>query len=224
MDKQAREARQMAKKLPLKQKIQHFWYYHKWYVIVGIAILLMLSYTIYQFVNTEHYDLDITCFTEQPLSDTTIAEMEAYFSQFVEDINGDGVANVKIYSTTMSTDANNENAMALQQKFIVEISAGTGMAYLFDEAYYQVLQGDAYIGVAESAVRLTDDPALVEQFGLQQETAPLYLITKAVYNNEADDEERVAMHENAVRIQNALAESLPILEQRKLEETDNTQE
>lgn len=218
MDKQAKEARQMAKKLPFKQKIQHFWYYYKWYVIVITAVVLLASLTIYQFLHIKHYDLDITCFTENTISDETLAAMEAYFSQFVEDVNGDGVKDVKIYPTVMRTDAGNVDAAALQQKFIVEVSAGTGMAYLFDESYFQVLQADAYVGVAEAAVRLTDDQALAQQFGLPQNTPPLYWITKTVYQTEADKEERVAMHDNAVRIQKVLEEHLPLLELRKPED------
>lgn len=201
MDRETREARQMAKNLPFKAKMAHIWTYYKWWILGTIAAVLLIGGTIYEVVTRPSYDLEIGYYSEKYVSDETLQAMESYFSQFVEDIDGDGQKTVKIYSVSASMAGESAEAqMAIQTKFMAELSAGSYPVFFFDETFYQMLQQDSYQGTMESFRDMAENPEMRQAFEIEDGTH-VYWATRSLYQSEEDKEEKCAAHDLAVRME-----------------------
>lgn len=204
MDKQAKEAKQMAKNLPLKEKIGYIWLYYKWWIISVIALVLVIGGTVHEMVTRPKYDLEIAYYTEKSVPEETIVKLEEYFAQFVEDFDGDGNKAVRIYLTSMALGGENPEAqMALQMKFTAELSAGTYPVILSDEYFNEVLLQESYVGVGDKERAFTEVEALAEISGAE-EGNNVYWRTRALYENEKKKEERVIQYQNSSKTEKAI--------------------
>ena len=203
MDKQAREAREMAKNLPFKERVKHFWNYYKWHVIVITAVVALVAGSLYECATRETYDLEISYYGNTYVTDEQVAAMEAYFAQFVQDVNGDGKQTVKVYANSMAMMGDNPEAnMAMQSKFMAELAAGASAGYVFDQDYKEVMTGESYDGTMESFYEMTANPALKEAMQLPDE--PLFWAVRSLYEKDQDKAESIAAHDNALRIRQGL--------------------
>ena len=204
MDNQTREARQMAKNLPLKDKIAHIWTYYKWWIIGVTVGVVLIAGTAYEIATRPTYDLEIGYYSDKYVSDETIAAMEAYFAQFVEDMDQDGQQTVKIYAVSASMmGGSGEGQMAIQSKFMAELSSGAYPVFFFDDTFFEMMKQDAYDGTMEFYRDMADIPELKEKFQIQ-DGSHVYWATRELYQNEAKKEEKIAVHEHAVRTEQAI--------------------
>lgn len=200
MDKQAREARDMVKGMSFKQKMKHFWNYYRIHTIVVIVVAALIGGTIHQVVTREKFDLEIYYYGSAAFDDEKLTEFEEYLSQFIEDTDGDGEKKVNIIAvTTGSTEP--QYQMAISQKFMAELSAGTCSAYIFDDSFYEYASGSGE-GIFESKLNLSENPEVSEMLGISD--IPLYWCTRAIYEREAKKEDAVLIHDNAKRIEESL--------------------
>lgn len=205
MDKQAREAREAVKSMSFLERVKHFWYYNKLKVIVIITLIAVVSYTIFQLVTAEKYDLEVAYYGERGFTEEQIESFKQYLSENIEDINGDGKKNVQFTVVTYSQkQAPNEYGMAINQKFLIELSEGTAYAYIVSPDFYGALNSESWEGIADSVLELKDSKAYGEILG---ETEDERWITKSVYEKEQGKEENKLLHNNALLAENALRES-----------------
>lgn len=199
MDKQAREAKEMAKNLPWKDKIAHIWTYYKWWIIGVTAAVFLIGGTIYEVVTRPTYDLEIGYYSDKFVSEETVAAMEEYFAQFVEDIDGNGQQTVKIYAVSASMMGGSaEGQMAIQSKFMAELSAGSYPVFFFDDMFYETMHQDSYDGTMESFRDMAENAEMKEKFQIP-DGSHVYWATRALYQNEAKKEEKAAVHDHAFR-------------------------
>ncbi len=206
MDKQTREARAMVKDMPLKEKIAHIWLYDKWWII-GITIVLLLIFgTVYEVMTRPTYDLEIGFYSEKYFSDETLAAMEEAIAPYVSDTDGDGEKTVKIYNVSLSAmggQNSGEGAMAIQTKFMAELSTGAYPVFFFDDYFYEMMEGESYRDTMDSLRSLRTLPqfdAILSQNG----DAAVYWGTRALYENEKSKEERVAEYERTTKLEQAI--------------------
>lgn len=205
MDKQAREAREAVKSMSFLERVKHFWYYNKLKVNVIITLIAVVSYTIFQLVTAEKYDLEVAYYGERGFTEEQIESFKQYLSENIEDINGDGKKNVQFTVVTYSQkQAPNEYGMAINQKFLIELSEGTAYAYIVSPDFYGALNSESWEGIADSVLELKDSKAYGEILG---ETEDERWITKSVYEKEQGKEENKLLHNNALLAENALRES-----------------
>lgn len=205
MDKQAREAREAVKSMSFLDRLKHFWYYNKLKVIVIITLIAVVSYTIFQLVTAEKYDLEVAYYGERGFTEEQIESFKQYLSENIEDINGDGKKNVQFTVVTYTQQQTiNEYGMAINQKFMMELSAGTAYAYIVSPDFYGALNSESWEGIADSVLELKDSKAYGEILG---ETEDERWITKSVYEKEQGKEENKLLHNNALLAENALRES-----------------
>lgn len=205
MDKQAREAREAVKNMSFLDRLKHFWYYNKLKVIVVITLIAVVSYTIFQLVTAEKYDLEVAYYGERGFTEEQIESFEQYLSENIEDINGDGERNVKFTVVTYSQQQTiNEYGMAINQKFLIELSAGTAYAYIVSPDFYGALNSEIWEEIADSVLELKDSKAYGEILG---ETEDERWITKSVYEKEQGKEENELLHNNALLAEKVLRES-----------------
>lgn len=205
MDKQAREAREAVKSMSFLDRLKHFWYYNKLKVIVIITLIAVVSYTIFQLVTVEKYDLEVAYYGEREFTEEQIESFKQYLGENIEDINGDGKKNVQFTVVTYTQQQTiNEYGMAINQKFMMELSAGTAYAYIVSPDFYGALNSESWEGIADSVLELKDSKAYGEILG---ETEDERWITKSVYEKEQGKEENKLLHNNALLAENALRES-----------------
>ena len=84
-------------------------------------------------------------------------------------------------------------------KLQAELSAGSSMGYIMDEKFYDLVYKN-YGECFDKVITISDYPEVREKLGLKEDTK-LYWMTKALYETEKDDEEKIAAHENAIRIE-----------------------
>ena len=197
MDRQTAEARESAKKLPFGKKISHIWMYYKGWIIAPLIFLLAIGYTVYEIKSRPDYDIEATFFSEVFISEEQIAGLEKYLSQFVEDRNGDGETNIKLFSASVAMMDNEiEGAMAINTKFSTNMAAGSDSVILVDSAFYEIIIQDAYVQAIETPQELTAIPEVQEILKLP-EGEQVYWVTRAVYQDEQDDAEAIFRHDMA---------------------------
>ena len=198
MDKQEREARQMAKELPFREKVSYIWMYYKTWIITSIVVLLVGGTTAYQIATRPTYDLEISYYAQNAITDKTIAALEEHLANYVEDIDGDGVSTVKIYANVASVIGGGPEAMyAIQNKLVMELTAAQYPVYFFDDYYYDMMQTGAYQGCIESLRNVEESDALKTIINPDEGTK-IYWGTRSLYETEKDKPENITLHEKAV--------------------------
>ncbi len=202
MDRQAREARESAKKLPFGKKVSYIWQYYKAWILTPLIIILVIGYTVYEIKSRPDYDLEATFYSESYVSDEQILAMEEYLSQFVEDRNKDGIQNIKLHLASVAMMDNEiEGVMAIHTKFSTDMAAGGDPVLLVDSAFHEVLENDVYAQAIETPRELTAISEIREIFPFP-EGIKVYWVTRAVYHDKMDDAEVVELHETAVLTEN----------------------
>ena len=89
-----------------KQRRQNWWHYHKWYVVLGAAAVLMAGNLVWHTATQVRPDYQIAYVGGVPLPDTETAAWEDRLSTLGTDCNGDGKVIIKInqYVTPQNTD------------------------------------------------------------------------------------------------------------------------
>lgn len=205
MDKQEREARETVKNMSFLDRVKHFWYYDKVKLFVVIAVIAVVAYTIYQWVTAEKYDLEVAYYGEREFTEEQIESFKQYLSENIEDINGDGEKNVQFIAVTYSQQQTpDEYGVAVNQKFVLELSAGTAFAYIVSPEFYEVLNTESGENVADSVLELKDSKVYGEILG---DTEDERWFTKSLYAKEQGKEEKELLHNNALLAEKALRES-----------------
>lgn len=202
MDKQTREAKEMTKQLPKKERLKNFWYYNRTFVLIGIFAALVLAFTLYECTHQAQYDLEVFYITQGPVSTETTTKMQDYFAQFIEDTNADGLKTVLVSSISATDGTDAQMMIAAQTKFMAELSDGEAGAFIVDKNFYELLNEEGYKDAVENTYILSDNADLKAQFGFLDD--PLYYVTKALYDREKDDVDKLLAHDNANRLYEAL--------------------
>ncbi len=202
MDRQAREAKQMTKELPLKERLINFWYYKKWWVISAVAIILVLIITVYEISTTPQYDALVGIYTEGLASDEIVTNIENAFAEYSNDVNEDGSINVSATSAAASRQYASEDATAVETKIMSELNSGTNDIYVVDKAYYDFLMGDIYAECFCVEYDLSSNPEFMEKIGYSGE---LYLLVRDLYPSDEGDINKRASYNNAMAIYYGIA-------------------
>lgn len=202
MDKQAREAKKMAKDLPLKEKISYIWMYYKWWIIGILAVVIAVGGTAHEIITRPKYDVEIAFYTDKPISDETITSMEEYFSQFVDDVDNDGQKSVKIYNSSLSIAGNDASMkMAMQTKFTAELAAKSYPVYLFDETFAEIIKQDSYKDSFDELIDISSYDELKERFGIK-DGEHIYWGARALFQTEENDQKRQTEYAMVKSIEN----------------------
>lgn len=96
---------------PLVSKISNFWYYHKWKVIIGAFILILVVVCIVQFATKEDADASVIIAVPEILEHEQIEAIDRVLTEFLpKDINGDGKKHIDVYSYSVYTEEEMEEA------------------------------------------------------------------------------------------------------------------
>ena len=83
---------------PLIEKLENFWFYHKWKVIIGAFFLIVIGVGVFQMVTKEKYDTQVTVATHTIYYEEHLVAFEnALTSLMADDVNGDGKKNLAVF-------------------------------------------------------------------------------------------------------------------------------
>ncbi len=198
MDAQKREAKELAKHLPLKKKIEHIWLYYKWWIIGAVIVAMLIAHTIYTVVTRLSYDMEMALYTQEYVSETKIAALEEYFSAFVPDVDGDGEKTVAVHAISVGLIGEEEGYAAVRTKISMELLTGAYPVFLVDDEFYEFLQLEGYQGAIESFREMNVLPEVCEILGIP-DGKNLYWGTAIPYNDDAN-----ATHDMAVEVEKQL--------------------
>ncbi len=201
MDKQQRDAAELVKKLPIKEKIKHFWYYYKVHTIVAALLSVVVIWTLADCAMQEKYDLSIAYYSTRHVPEENLAKLETEIEKVICDINKDDSYNalLNFVAADISAGKLDELVQSVYAKIGVEVAANEYKMYILDKAYMDLFSKN-YAEVTESVVQLSSIPDVKELLGLV-DGEELYLVTMPMYDQFKDNEEVVAEHNNAWLVQ-----------------------
>ncbi len=205
MDKQAMEARQMARELPLQERVKHYWEYYKVHTIVAVAVFILMLLTIISSINAPKYDIEVAYYGASPISLEQEIKIEEYLAKIIEDINGDGECKANLLVNTSSLEQQaNEYQMATVQKFAVEVGAGTYPAFILDRPHlnYVGMADERADGIIESVKDVRNNATIAEILG--NTDGEIYWCTRILFDDEIGEEEAELLHNNSLLIENSI--------------------
>ena len=83
---------------PFLEKLENFWFYHKWKVIIGAFFLIVIGVGVFQMATKEKYDTQITVATHTIYYEEHLVSFEKALTSFMPgDVNGDGKKNLAVF-------------------------------------------------------------------------------------------------------------------------------
>lgn len=114
----------------VKSYFSNLWFYHKWHILVGALILLMVGIATYQCATKETPDVNILYIGDMDPGNRD--EINEQISAYYNDIDGDGK---KMLSLAFMGITDEQTLSRLQ----TEVVAGDHVIYIIDPDYYQKL-------------------------------------------------------------------------------------
>lgn len=206
MDKQAREAREQTKALSGKAKWENFWFYYKKHVLIGIFTIVVVVFSVVQCSTRTDYDLSVSFYSSIGTSSDGINQLEEIMKAVIDDTNNNKKIDIGIalYSANFKEIDDVEQMQAVQAKLMVEMAAGEAMGYIFDETYKQMALNQ-YADMGDTILEISEIPEIKKMLSLG-EGEKLYWFTKNIYETEKEDKEKLAEHDNAVKIEKMFIE------------------
>ena len=167
-------------KLTPKQWIENFWYYNKWFVLVGIVFLTLILIASVQFFTKKDADVAVTYAGATILSDDVCQQIIESAEELLIDVNGDGTVSVDLKNFVLHSDfellKNEGQKIQAREEFKSysdEILSGDGCIMLLDEYFYSELaQNGALVNLYEMYSELPK--SAVDYFGLRLGDTALY--------------------------------------------------
>lgn len=120
-----------------KEKLVHFFNYYTGAIVAVVAVIIVLSITLYQCSSRVEPDCSLLLVGDNHyLSTDELAAAEGELSKLVEDTNGDGQQKVTITDIPLNGEES-EYTMAMQQKLTVEYTVGTSDLMILSPAEFE---------------------------------------------------------------------------------------
>lgn len=136
-------------------KWENFWFYHKWHVLIGAAVILVIVWSIVSSMQTVKPDYTVGLLTQTSYPDTVVDDLASGLEKYGKDVNGDGKVVVEIAQFNLpvgsssavtvnpaSSDLTQQQQnlqllQANQAKWITDISSGVSMIFICDDASFR---------------------------------------------------------------------------------------
>ena len=133
-DVKPEEKREMTK----EEKIQNWWYYHKWHVVIAVAVFFLVADLVgdilYERRNQPDYSVAYVGSTNLP--DDTVEQLEEALAALGEDLNGNGKVQVALHQYIAYGDAANYSALyGAQVQLVADISNCDSFIFLLEDPW-----------------------------------------------------------------------------------------
>lgn len=114
-----------------KEKLSHLWFYHGVTIIAVLISAVVLSVMVAQCAMREKYDLKVVLYTSNYIDVENNKYIADYLSKYIDDINGDGKANIQVVNCSYAKkDENTQYEYTVSTK-LQAIIAGETNALIF---------------------------------------------------------------------------------------------
>ena len=134
-------------KLPLKEekpqltkqeRVQNFWYYHKFKIIIGVVLVALVGFLVYSLSTVVHPDYSILFLTPDYEVGSRFQEIETKLQKYGRDINEDGQVVVRVNYLPLSKDFDNNATLATEysanfSRALAEFQDGNCVIVIADE-------------------------------------------------------------------------------------------
>lgn len=153
-DPEAEKKAEQANKTP-HGKWENFWYYNKWKIIFGLFAAVVVVWSIVTSVTSEKADYTVGLLTEKTYPDSVLDTICTEMEKYGKDLNGDGkvvvqvsqfvlpgeesaktATNISPSSDLAQQQQNIQMLQAYQAKWISDMSVGTSMILISDNANF----------------------------------------------------------------------------------------
>lgn len=132
--------------LTASQKLQNFWYYNKWFLLIGVFLIIMLTITISQCASRENFDYQIVLFSYDTYMPAETEVIKRELSEYGEDLNGDGEVKVQIIDCSYGKDETADSKGAKRQKLTALLASNDdALVFIVEEDSFKFLE-EAYPG------------------------------------------------------------------------------
>lgn len=123
-----------------KKKLDNFWYYYKYHTMAAVFALFCIIIFVRDMMNKVEYDYSIAFMGNYVMADEDNLNLQKWFEENAEDLNGDGEVHVQISDYHMAEDMDPQMFAASQTKFTVDIQEGTSMLFFLSPENYENLK------------------------------------------------------------------------------------
>lgn len=133
----------MDEKMSFKKKAENFWYYYKYHTLVGAFVLFMAILFIKERIGQIDYDYTVAIVNtgeQVPQEEKEVLQKDLENCGLDINQNGKVDVEVQVYGLSMEEDANPQEVMANQTRFLADIQSGMSMVFLYTdevESYYK---------------------------------------------------------------------------------------
>ncbi len=151
--------------MTFKKKIENFWFYHKFKVLTGLLIALIIAVGVHSCVNKQSVDMYVLYMINGAYSSASNEELAKKMEQYVDDIDGDGEKRVQIITISFSEvlGRTDQSQDATLTRLVGQIASGPALFYVFDDANYQELK-NAQVEIFEKIDELLPQHSCVEPY------------------------------------------------------------
>lgn len=197
MDKDRKMAREEVRNLPLKKRMETFWFYYKKHVIIGIIAFILIASEAVRCMNEIEYDIEVFMFTTNYVSDEKIYAVKEMLKEKAVDINENESVDVNIYpySGDLNAQPMAETTTVGLMKLQAELVAADCPAYIVDGDYLDVILGFDE-DLCDEVVDLAKAPQISEALEIG-EGENLYWISMVDINGDKKDKDEMTQFDNA---------------------------
>ncbi len=162
-----------------KQWIANFWYYNKWFVLLGIVFVLLFGIATVQYFTKSDPDVSLLYVGEKAISDAECKKIIKSTEEIVFDVNSDGEVSVNLQSFALLSDydylseGQKIQAMEEYQEYSDEILSGDGAILFLDEYFYiELAENGALVNLYEIFDKLPK--SAIDMYGVKLSKTSLY--------------------------------------------------
>lgn len=181
--------RESVKKLSFPQRLEHIWFYYKWFILLGVIVLGFLLVCLAQCAGKKEPDATVMYAGPQGVDIHYTEYIDSALSAIMsKDYNGDGYKTVELMTIHLATTQQDAKAAAAMQAvngqdtdpmlFYNQNASGTAVIYLMDEAIYPSMQ--EFLTPLDEVLDEVPDYAY-DAYGIRLSDLPCYRETDLSY-------------------------------------------
>lgn len=156
-------------------KWDNFWYYHKFHVLVGIFIVLVVAVTYFYRDTSPEPDYQVGFVTTMSYPQEFIDSLERELSRYADDRNGDGLVKVTVNNYMLNSDSDNVQLVtANMTRFMGDAELVSSVVFLADKTNLVYYAQEGYFGYYDTAEPLQENTEFtIDEVGWDWNNSPI---------------------------------------------------
>lgn len=124
-----------------KSRMSNFWYYYKWYFLIGIVVAAVIAFSVGQCASNVQPDYLVLMSTVNPAEAQYEGALQTQLTRYGEDINHDGKVTVEIMDASYNaTNGDPQVVEANMAKLVAQLSSNDCILLITDATQFSMLK------------------------------------------------------------------------------------